>query len=66
MRAGPSYPEETPAHTVAVDGFWLDPFAVTDADFAAFVVATGYVTRAGGLVVAARCCLTSSAKGNPR
>ena len=53
-------------HTVAVDGFWLDPFAVTDADFAAFVVATGYVTLAGGLVVVARCCLTSSAKGNPR
>ena len=53
-------------HTVAVDGFWPDPFAVADADFAAFVVATGYVTLAGGLVVVARCCLTSSAKGNPR
>ena len=40
------YPEERPAHGVTIDGFWIDRFAVTNADFAAFVAATGYVTFA--------------------
>jgi formylglycine-generating enzyme required for sulfatase activity len=40
------YPEEAPAHGVAVDGFWIDRFPVTNADFAAFVESTGYVTSA--------------------
>ena len=40
------YPEETPAHRVAVDGFWMDRYAVTNAEFARFVDATGYVTLA--------------------
>ncbi|MGO8920168.1 MAG: formylglycine-generating enzyme family protein [Stellaceae bacterium] len=38
------YPEEAPAHPVTVDGFWIDRCAVTNADFACFVGATGYVT----------------------
>jgi len=37
-----AYPEEAPAHNVKVCGFWIDEYAVTNADFAAFVKATGY------------------------
>lgn len=40
------YPEERPVHRVSVDGFWIDPFTVTNAEFARFVEATGYVTVA--------------------
>ena len=40
------YPEEAPAHRVIVDGFLIDRYAVTNADFARFVAATGYVTFA--------------------
>ncbi len=35
-----------PIHRVAVDGFWMDATEVTNAQFAAFVKATGYVTIA--------------------
>ena len=40
------YPEEAPAHPVSVDGFWIDPHPVTNAQFQAFVEATGYRTVA--------------------
>jgi formylglycine-generating enzyme required for sulfatase activity len=40
------YPEERPVHVVAVDGFWIDRFAVTNDDFAQFVAETGYRTVA--------------------
>ena len=40
------YPEEAPAHRVAVNGFWIDRFAVTNGDFQRFVAATGHVTLA--------------------
>ena len=40
------YPEEAPAHRVAVDGFWIDRHAVTNGDFQRFVAATGHVTSA--------------------
>lgn len=40
------YPEESPAHPMAVDGFWIDRDPVTNAQFARFVRATGYVTAA--------------------
>ncbi|HEX7050461.1 MAG TPA: formylglycine-generating enzyme family protein [Longimicrobiales bacterium] len=40
------YREEAPAHRVAVDGFWMDRFAVTNDQFRRFVEATGYVTLA--------------------
>ncbi|MEN4447555.1 formylglycine-generating enzyme family protein [Mycobacterium sp. SM3041] len=40
------YPEEAPAREVTVVGFWIQPHQVTNADFAAFVEATGYVTVA--------------------
>jgi sulfatase modifying factor 1 len=39
-------PNERPAHRVSVAPFFLDVFPVTNADFAAFVEATGYVTVA--------------------
>ena len=35
-----------PIHRVRVDGFWMDRTEVTNAEFAAFVRATGYVTVA--------------------
>src|SRR5258706_7862577 len=37
---------EQPAHKVRVSGFWMDQTHVTNAQFAAFVKATGYVTTA--------------------
>ena len=40
------YPEEGPAHAVSVDEFWIMPHQVTNAEFAEFVDATGYVTVA--------------------
>lgn len=39
-------PDEYPKHSVAVAGFWIDRTEVTNAQFAAFVRATGYVTTA--------------------
>src|SRR6266446_881001 len=39
-------PVEKPAHRVRVDGFWMDETDVTNAQFAEFVKATGYVTTA--------------------
>jgi formylglycine-generating enzyme required for sulfatase activity len=38
--------DERPAHEVHVDGFFMDIHEVTNAEFAAFVKATGYVTTA--------------------
>ena len=40
------YPEERPVLATTVDGFWMDRHPVTNAAFAAFVEATGYVTVA--------------------
>ncbi|MGL4552600.1 MAG: formylglycine-generating enzyme family protein [Gemmataceae bacterium] len=37
---------ERPAHRVRLDGFWMDEHEVTNAQFRAFVAATGYVTTA--------------------
>ncbi len=46
MGADGQRPEERWAHRVRVDGFWIDRHEVTNAQFAAFVAATGYVTLA--------------------
>ena len=46
MGSNDHYPEEAPAHPVAVDGFWMDRYVVTNAAFRSFVKATGYVTLA--------------------
>ena len=40
------YPEERPAHSATVDRFWIDRHTVTNADFAEFAAASGYVTFA--------------------
>lgn len=40
------YPEEGPVTRTKVGGFWMDTHEVTNAQFAAFVKATGYVTQA--------------------
>src|SRR5215213_11425578 len=40
------YPEEAPVHRVRIDAFSIDRFEVTNARFAEFVAATGYVTVA--------------------
>ena len=40
------YPEETPIVQTHAAGFWMDTHEVTNAEFAAFVKATGYVTQA--------------------
>ena len=40
------YPEEGPIHTTHVTGFWMDRTEVTNAQFAEFVKATGYVSQA--------------------
>lgn len=42
------YPEEAPVHLVEVQGFSMDRLPVSNADFAAFVAETGYVTVAEG------------------
>ncbi|MFN7983006.1 MAG: formylglycine-generating enzyme family protein [Vicinamibacterales bacterium] len=42
----PSFPDAGPVHRVRVRGFWIDQTEVTNAEFAAFVKATGYVTIA--------------------
>lgn len=46
MGEDPAYPEEGPPREVAVKGFWMDTHEVTNAQFPAFVAATGYVTMA--------------------
>ena len=40
------YPEEAPTHNVTVGGFAIERYPVTNAQFAEFVDATGYVTVA--------------------
>ena len=40
------YPEEAPAHSASVEGFWMDRAPVTNAQYQAFVKATGHVTVA--------------------
>ncbi len=42
----PEFPDAQPWHKVYVDGFWMDRTEVTNAQFAAFVKATGYITVA--------------------
>jgi len=47
------FADARPIHRVRVDGFWMDRTEVTNAAFAAFVRATGYVTLAERVPTAA-------------
>jgi len=42
----PAFPDAQPIHEVLVSGFWMDEHEVTNAEFAEFVKATGYITVA--------------------
>lgn len=44
MGSNAFYREERPARRETVEGFWIDPYPVTNAEFRTFVDATGYVT----------------------
>ena len=46
MGSDKHYPEEAPAHRVAVDEFWIDRTPVTNRQFREFVKASGYITFA--------------------
>lgn len=46
MGTNKGYPEERPETQRSVDGFWMDAHEVTNAQFAAFVETTGYLTVA--------------------
>src|ERR1700751_5194087 len=40
------YVEQRPVHEVAVNGFWIDRYPLTNEQFARFVAETGYLTVA--------------------
>jgi sulfatase modifying factor 1 len=44
MGSNKFYREERPARAASVEGFWIDPYPVTNAAFDEFVRATGYLT----------------------
>lgn len=46
MGSNNTYPEEAPIVRRQVDGFWMSKYEVTNAQFAEFVNATGYITDA--------------------
>jgi sulfatase modifying factor 1 len=46
MGSDKDYPEELPMRKVSVASFWMDRHEVTNAEFAAFVAATSYLTTA--------------------
>ncbi len=46
MGDDPRYPDEGPPRAITIKGFWIDAHEVTNAQFAAFVAATGYKTMA--------------------
>ena len=46
MGSSEVYAEEGPQRETIVDGFWIDPHEITNAQFADFVAATGHVTIA--------------------
>ena len=58
---------EGPAREVATSGFWIDEHEVTNAEFAAFVAATGYVTDAEryGWSLVFRACAGGPGAGSP-
>ncbi len=63
--ASTAWPDEQPAHRVAVDHFWMDSTEVTNSQFAAFVNATEYVTTAEKAPTAEE-ILANSPPGTPQ
>jgi formylglycine-generating enzyme required for sulfatase activity len=49
MGSDKHYPEEAPAHSVRVGGFWMDKYLVTNIEYGKFAQETGYVTVAEGV-----------------
>lgn len=56
--------DEKPAHRVRIEGFWIDVTEVTNAQFAKFIDATGYITTAEKAPTAEE-ILAQSAPGTP-
>src|ERR1700749_2356184 len=46
MGSNDHYEEERPTFSATVEGFWIDPYPVTNQQFQGFVEATGYCTLA--------------------
>ncbi len=46
MMGSDDKPHEGPVHKVTIEGFWMDETEVTNAQFAAFISATGHITSA--------------------
>jgi formylglycine-generating enzyme required for sulfatase activity len=46
MGSDSHYTEEAPAHPMSVDGFWIDKYTVTNAQFSRFFEETKYITLA--------------------
>jgi sulfatase modifying factor 1 len=46
MGSDAHYPEESPVHTVVVDGFWIRATTITNREYTEFVNTTGYLTVA--------------------
>jgi sulfatase modifying factor 1 len=46
MGSDDHYPDEGPVRRVAVDGFWMDAYPITNRHFADFIEDTGYTTVA--------------------
>jgi formylglycine-generating enzyme len=46
MGSDAHYKEESPAHDVIVDGFWIDSYTVTNREFRRFVETTARITSA--------------------
>ena len=44
MGSDQGLPDERPAHEVRLNGFWIDKYEVTNANFFKFVAETGYET----------------------
>jgi len=42
----PAFSDAQPVHEVKVNGFWMDEHEITNAEFARFIKATGYITVA--------------------
>ena len=58
MGSNSFYREERPVRRDCVEGFWIDPYPVTNAEFRKFVRATGYLTTSERAARSRRCIRT--------